>query len=306
MKILITGACGLVARSLIAELESNHQLTLVDRTDPREATVFSPGSAERKKVPLETRWPFIKAEITDHAAMREAVRGHDAVIHLAAAVTGLPEHGVETMHANVCGTFAVLDACRLEGVKRFLCASSINAFGTIYWRVSGKAPVYTSMPLTEDFAVQVEDPYSLSKYVNELTCAAFTRGYGMTTAAFRFAGIITDQQYREALAWDGTITSWSDDLFQWVHLEDVAHGIRQAVEHPNLPAHGVYTLGAADTRANETTMQLLERFRPDLAANLTKPLPGRTALMSIDAARQAFGYEPRFRMERKIQRAAAR
>src|SRR5437773_2119301 len=83
-------------------------------------------------------------------------------------------------------------AARLAGVRRFFCASSINAFGTFFWRLSGKPVIYRKLPLDESFAPVPEDPYSLSKWVNELTCDAFHRAYGITTAAFRFAGIWDD------------------------------------------------------------------------------------------------------------------
>jgi nucleoside-diphosphate-sugar epimerase len=79
-----------------------------------------------------------------------------------------------------------------------------------------------------------------------------------------------------------------------VHVEDIARGIRQALEKENLPGFGVYTLGAADTRCPEPSAELVARFRPDLP--LTAPLPGRTPLLAIDAAQQAFGYEPQFRL----------
>ena len=298
MKILITGACGWVSRRLIEELETRgHELRLLDYCQPEDATLFVPGSAERQRMPLQTKWPFVKADITDAAAMRQAVEGMDAVIHLAAAVTGLPEHGVKTFHVNACGTYIILDACRLAGVKRFLCASSINAFGTIYWRVSGKPPVYAKMPLDEEFPPVPEDAYSLSKYVNELTCEAFHRGFGITTAAFRFAGVWPEKWHEDARK-NGlkATTAWSDDLYQWVHRYDVCLGIRQALECPTLPGFGAYTLSGPDTRCPEPTMELLRKFRPDLAATVNPPLQGRAPLMCIDKARRAFGYAPQYRL----------
>jgi nucleoside-diphosphate-sugar epimerase len=298
MRVLITGACGMIGRALIKELEGRgHELRLVDRLRPEDATVFVPGSPQRAASPLVTKWPFVQAEITDVDAIKGAVEGMDAVVNLAASVTGLPQFGVETFRDNALGTFIVLDAARQAGHSRFLCASSINAYGTIYWRLSGKPSEYRSMPLDETFDPVPEDPYSLSKYVNELTCAAYTRAYGITTAAFRFAGVWTEAMYEKKVA-DGLAptTAWSDDLFQWVHVTDIATGLRQALEAPGLPTHGVYTLGAADTRCPEPTMEILQRFRPDLAANVTAPLEGRAPLMSIDCARRAFGYDPQYRL----------
>jgi UDP-glucose 4-epimerase len=299
MKVLITGACGFVGRKLIEELEqAGHELRLVDKAPPEEATVFMPSApGGRGAAPFTTSWPFVKAEIMDAAAIAKAVEGCDAMIHLAAAVTGVPEQGINTFHVNSCGTYIALEACRLVGVKRFLCASSINAFGTFYWRLSGKPSPYTTLPLTEAFDVVPEDSYSLSKYVNELTCATFHRAFGITTAAFRFAGVWSDEWY-ETTCKKGLspTTTWSDDIFQWVHRADVVRGIRQALECETLPGYGAYTLGAADTRCPESTMDLLRTYRPDLAATVTEPLPGRAPLLSIAKAQAAFGYAPRFRL----------
>jgi len=153
------------------------------------------------------------------------------------------------------------------------------------------------MPLTEDFKTVEEDPYSLSKRVNEETCATFTRAYGITTAAFRFAGVWNREVYAAQTAQPLPPTeAWNDDLFQWVHAEDVASGLKAALECATLPEFGVYTLSAADMRCPEPTMEILERFRPDLAANVTEELPGRAPLMSITKARRTFGYEPKWRL----------
>ncbi|MGQ9732702.1 MAG: NAD-dependent epimerase/dehydratase family protein [Candidatus Zipacnadales bacterium] len=297
MTVLITGACGWLGRELIKALQHDHDLRLLDRNAPEEATMFLPGQSDRAPAPFQTDLPFIKAELTDVERIREACVGVEAIVHLAASTTGLPEFGVTTFRDNALGTYIVLDEARKAGVQRVLCASSVNAFGTIYWRLSGKPPTYTKMPLDETFPPVPEDPYSLSKWVNEETCAAFHRAYGITTAAFRFAGVWNDRMYEERLAAGlPATTTWSDDLFQWVHWADIIQALKQALEYPNLPGQGVYYLGAADTRCPESTMELLHRFRPDLAATVDPPIEGRGSLISISRAQQAFGYTPQYRL----------
>ncbi len=297
MKVLITGACGFIGRNLIAELEARgHELRLVDSTRPEDATVFG-GSEGRAHIPLVTDWPFIQAEITDPEAMLAACDGMDAVINLAGEPRGLPEIGVHTFRTNALGTFVVIDAAHQAGVQRFMCASSINAYGTFYWRLSGKPAPYTTLPLDESFEPVPEDPYSLSKLVNEQTCAAYNRAYDMTALAFRFAGVWSQDVYNKALEKGLTETlAWSDDLYQWVHVSDIVAGLRQALEETSVSGYGVFTLSAADTRCPEPTLDILQRFRPDLAQNLTAPLEGRAPLLSIKTAQQAFGYSPKFRL----------
>ncbi|HEY3333443.1 MAG TPA: NAD(P)-dependent oxidoreductase [Capsulimonadaceae bacterium] len=297
MKILITGAAGWIARSLTAQLEKDHELVLVDRVAPEDATIFAPHKGGRISMPLVTKWPYIQAAITDETAMRPACEGVDAIVHLAAGVEGLPEIGRATMEANVMGTFVVLDAARLAGVKRVVAASSINTFGTFYWRISGKPVVYDKLPLTEAFPPEPEDPYSLSKLCGEMACDAFTRAYGIKTASLRFGPVWSSDKYDEVMR-EGLppTTSWADDLMSWVHANDIATGIRQAVEAPELPASGAYTLTGPDTRCPEPTMEIIERLRPDLLPTLTEPLVGRAPLVSTARAKAAFGYDPQYRL----------
>jgi nucleoside-diphosphate-sugar epimerase len=221
----------------------------------------------------------------------------DAVINLAGEPRGVPEIAVHTFRSNALGTFVMIDVAHRAGVSRFLCASSINAYGTFFWRLSGQPAPYTKMPLDQSFSPVPEDPYSLSKLVNEETCAAYNRAYGMTAFAFRFAGVWSQDRYAQGLEQGlQPTTAWSDDLYQWVHVEDIVRGLRQALEADTLTGFGVYTLGAGDTRCPEPTMALLERFRPDMAKTVGEPLLGRAPLLSIGAAQTAFGYDPQFRL----------
>ena len=298
MNIVITGACGFIGRKVIEELERRgHALRLVDRQRPEEATMFVPGS--RIRAPFKTEWPFHQADMMDAEAMVRIVEEADAVVHLAALPSGLPESGREAFHYNACGTYTLLDVSRLAGVPRFVAASSINAFGTFYWRIRETPIVYTHLPLTEAYPPEPQDPYSLSKRVNELTCEAFHRAYGMKTAALRFGGVWSEETYAKAMEHGmEPTTAWTDDLYTWVHVRDIATGIRQALEAPDLPGFGAYTLNASDTSCPEPTMELLHRFRPDYISVLTSPIEGRNALISSAKAREAFGFEPAYRLDR--------
>ena len=82
---------------------------------------------------------------------------------------GLPEIAVHTFRSNALRTFVAIDAAQRSGVPRFLCASSINAFGTFFWRLSGKPAPYGTLPLDERLRPVPEDPYSLRKLVRDPT-----------------------------------------------------------------------------------------------------------------------------------------
>jgi len=298
MKIVITGAAGWLGRHVAGILGAEHDLVLLDRVDPAEATIFDPASPTgRSLAPLAPTWPYQRVDISDRDGLRAAFVDADVVVHLAAWPTGTWDLAASTLQTNIMGTINVYEGARDAGVRRVVSASSINAYGTFYWRTSGRTPIRTSLPLTEAVPVEPEDPYSLSKAAGEMIGGTYHRAFGIEVANLRFAGVWAEATYEKALT-NGlpATTAWADDLFQWVHVVDVTTGIALAATVPSVAPEPM-VLGAADTRAPEPTLQLIHRFQPDLAASLVEPLPGRAPLLSIARARTQLGYDPTFRLD---------
>ncbi|QGN34342.1 NAD(P)-dependent oxidoreductase [Microlunatus sp. Gsoil 973] len=295
MKIMITGAAGWLGRRVTARLEHDHDLLLTDSADPAEATIFdgaAPGG--RRRVPLRTDWPYLRADLADTTQLERFAHGADAIIHLAAIPVGDWNNLMPTMQTNVMGTTGILELVRRLDVRRFVNASSINAFGTFFWRVSGLDPVRRELPLTEDEKPVPEDPYSLTKFLSEQIGHAYHRAFGTEVVNLRFAGVIPNERYQKMIT-DGLppTESFPVDLGQWVHEEDVAAGIVLAVTRPTVTSAPI-VLGAADTRLPEPTMEIIRRFRPDLEPYLTEPLPSRAPMLSITRARTRLEYQPQF------------
>ena len=73
--------------------------------------------------PANLGLPEVLTDVADEDAVRAAVAGHDAVVHLAAKVNVVgPE--AEYLRVNVRGTRAVVDACLTVGVERLVHVSS--------------------------------------------------------------------------------------------------------------------------------------------------------------------------------------
>src|SRR4051812_40163870 len=73
-------------------------------------------------VPVEGAPDAVIADLADRAALREAVRGVDAIVHLAAI--SLESSFEKILHANIEGTYHLYEAAREEGVRRIVFASS--------------------------------------------------------------------------------------------------------------------------------------------------------------------------------------
>lgn len=77
--------------------------------------------------PVEGEPDAITADLGDRAALREAVRGVDAVIHLAGI--SLEASFDKILRSNIEGTYNLYEAAREEGVGRIVFASSNHAIG---------------------------------------------------------------------------------------------------------------------------------------------------------------------------------
>jgi nucleoside-diphosphate-sugar epimerase len=106
MRVLVTGTTGMLGRGVA--------LALADRGD--RVTVL-------QRRPAGLGLPEVLADVADPDAVRTAVAGHDAVVHLAAKVNVVgPE--AEYLRVNVEGTRAIIDACLATGVERMVHVSS--------------------------------------------------------------------------------------------------------------------------------------------------------------------------------------
>lgn len=110
MTLAVTGATGFVGQSLLeqARAEGKDVRALARRPQQGRAGV-----------------EWIGGDLHDAGALRELVRGTEAVIHVAGVVNAPDAAGFE--HGNVAGTLNLIEAARAEGVGRFVCVSSLSA-----------------------------------------------------------------------------------------------------------------------------------------------------------------------------------
>lgn len=106
MKVLVTGASGLLGRSTAT--------LLTQRGD--EVTVV-----QRRSSGIDCR--EVLGDVADADVVRRAAKGQDAVLHLAAKVDVLGPLA-DYVRTNVEGTRSVIDACRTQGVGRLVQVSS--------------------------------------------------------------------------------------------------------------------------------------------------------------------------------------
>lgn len=112
MRVLVTGASGMLGRSVVAQVRAaGHEVRTFQRGASGLVTAGVGGIRDAR------------GSVTDRAAVTHAVTGMDAVVHLAAKVS-LAGEPAEFDAVNVEGTRTLLAAARAAGASRFVYISS--------------------------------------------------------------------------------------------------------------------------------------------------------------------------------------
>ena len=171
-RILITGGAGFIGSNLARLALADPRVTGVVVLDD-----LSTGTMENL-VDLDVE--FHEGSITDPGALARAVDGVDAVVHLA-AMASVPQSIADPMRChevNVTGTLQVLEACRRQGVRQVVAASSSAVYG------ANPAPVKS-----ERDWVRPLSPYAVSKSATEQYVLAYQTCFDLSTMAFRFFNV---------------------------------------------------------------------------------------------------------------------
>jgi nucleoside-diphosphate-sugar epimerase len=224
MRILVTGATGPFGRAVCRRLlTAGHDVTAMARNRPQT---------------LVDGVDFMAGDVRDPHAVRNAVSGRDAVVHLAWVVAPL-KSDADTEAINVGGTQNVLEAMVTTGCARLVFSSSVLTYGA----VPGHPPMLTE---TDERRPPPVHLYAAHKKAAE----DIITGSGVDAVLVR-AGIIAGRDV------DNTIFRFfsspalpvpdPDRRQQFVHTDDVARFTAAAVSHPqtgpvNITGEGSVTM----------------------------------------------------------------
>lgn len=132
--------------------------------------------------PIEGDPDAVTADLADKKALREAVRGVDAIIHLAGISLEAPFEKI--LAANIEGTYNLYEAAREEGVQRIVFASSNHAVGFTP-RPQGDTPLDSSALIPIDTPRRPDTFYGLSKSFGEDLAQLYWDKHGLETVSVR-------------------------------------------------------------------------------------------------------------------------
>lgn len=279
--ILVTGGAGFVGSFVCEELlQAGYRVRAFDYLDPQVHEESQRPSYLHPDVEL------MHGDIRDPQAVRTALKGVDAVYHLAALVgVGQSMYQIERYTSvNNCGTAVLLEALIENPVERLVVASSMSIYGEgLYQSPSGtlisdaeRTPAQLQahdweprvegesllpLPTPETKTPALSSVYALSKYDQERLCLIAGRAYGFDAVALRFFNIYGPRQalsnpYTGVLAifaaryLNNRAPLINEDGYQqrdFVHVTDIARACRLALEVPEA-AGQVFNIGSGIPR----------------------------------------------------------
>ncbi len=176
LPVLVTGITGFVGSSLAARLVGLKARVVGLVRDEVAGSNFH-------QLGLEQAVTIVHGSLEDYPLLERTVNEYaiEVVYHLGAqTIVGTANLSpLSTFKSNIEGTWNLLEACRAHpGIRAVVVASSDKAYGT-----------HKQLPYREDFLLDPEYPYDVSKACADLIAKSYFKTYGLPVVITRFANI---------------------------------------------------------------------------------------------------------------------
>jgi UDP-glucose 4-epimerase len=275
MEIAVTGGSGRLGRVLIDQLvKDGHQVRSLDRAAPQTTQV-----PDRNDKAVSVT----QVDLNDLATLTEAIRGCQAVIHLA-AFPGPHGQAPGVVYANNTLTnYNVLYAASALGIRHVCLASSINALGGIASRVGR----FDYFPVDELHPTHNEDDYSLSKWVGEIQADSFARRFPtMTISSLRFHALVPAPPEKQH-SLDTAEAGSARGLWGWTLIDEGARACLLAIK-AEFHGHEVFFITAPTTTSDIPTLELAKHAYPNVPVR--SDLSGHKSFYNCEKAARLLGW----------------
>ena len=292
MKILVTGGAGFIGSHLVKALvEAGYSVRVLDN--------LSTGSLENLRgLSLD----FVKGDVRNYDEVEKAVKGMEAVVHLAALidVSESVEKPLDYLEVNVKGTLNVARASR--NVDTVIFSSSCAVYGEP-----------EKLPIDEDHRINPKSPYAASKAGGEAYIISYANLYGYRPVILRFFNVYGPKQSR---AYSGVITEFirraargdppiiygdGEQTRDFIHVRDAVDAVVRSLKSN---ASGIYNIGSGKaTKISELAYLVLKTMNINALPVYMPPRPGdiRNSVADIKKAKEELHFEPKIPLERGIE-----
>lgn len=276
MKIAVTGAKGRVGQFVIKELLSKGY-------DVKALT-----HSNWEQCPVEQ----VSLDILDYDAVYKALNDCNAVIHLAAIPSPRKDLDSSVFQINTIGTYNIVLASGLLGIKRIAVASSDCALGFTF---AHNRPPVEYLPVDEEHPARPDNGYGLSKIISERICTSMVQRFpDMVIGTLRISHVLDKE---EVLKYD-YFKNWTKDpeggpwnLWSYIDARDCAEAFRLAIE-AKFEGHEVFYIAAPNTRMAIPSMHLIKKYFPE--AILKKDFNAYESLENSTKAEKILEFKTKF------------
>lgn len=302
MKLLVTGGAGFIGSNFVIYMLQQHPDYQIVNVD---ALTYAGNLENLKSVEGNPNYTFVKADITDVAAMDELIgQGVDVVVNFAAEShvdRSILEPDV-FVKTNVLGTQVLLDAAKKYSVTKFVQVSTDEVYGTL-----GATGLFTEeTPLTPN------SPYSASKAGGDLLVRAYHETFGLPVNITRCSNNYGPYQFPEKLIPlmisralnDGALPIYGDGLNirDWLYVEDHCSAIDLVIHNGVIGE--VYNIGGNNERTNMHIVKTIleELGKPESLITYVQDRPGHDRRYGIDPTKitNELGWKPKHTFETGI------
>ncbi|KAI7617718.1 hypothetical protein KC343_g9387 [Hortaea werneckii] len=247
--IAITGARGTVGQEVVRLCASKGYRTIqINRS-------------EGGKVDVSNTEERIADIAGNYEETLNAVKGSDAIIHLAAIPNPVDKQDANVHNNNVNSAFNGFRAAAELGIKTISYASSVNAIGLAY---ANQPLHFDYFPLDEEAASKPTDSYALAKQEAELQARSFVEWFpGTKIACLRIHEVAprADVRKEHQHDWEGAGVK---QLWGWVHPAATARACLLAIEKAdNFEGCEVFNVHARTTAQDIPSRELAQRHYPN-------------------------------------------
>ena len=300
-KAIVTGGAGFIGSHIVDRLvKENYQVLVIDdeSADTHESFYYNKEAF------------YCKESVQNYDKIVSLFSNVDVVFHLAAESRIQPciHNPLMAATANALGTCSVLQASKLNNVRRVVYSSTSASYGEI-----------NKAPFTEEMRPNCLNPYSVSKVAGEEFCRIYYEMYGLETITFRYFNVYGERQplkgqYAPVVGLfqeqhkrgePMTIVGDGEQTRDFTYVSDVVEANMLAATTTNNQAFGqVFNIGTGNSCSIIELTKMVGGPNPEITFIPPRPGELRHAKADISKAKTLLHWEPKTSLKEWITKVA--
>lgn len=299
MKLLVTGGAGFIGSNFIHYWLNKYQGDEIINLD---SLTYAGNLENLSDLANNSRYRFIKGDISDAQIVSQAMTGVDVVVHFAAEshVDRSIVDSTNFIRTNIEGTRSLLEAARSLGNIRFHHISTDEVFGAL---------ALDDAPFNEHSPYDPRSPYSASKAASDHLVRAYFHTYKLPITISNCSNNYGPYQFPEKLI-PLFITNLLDqkklplygsglNVRDWIHVDDHNRGVDLIIQKGKIGE--TYCLGGNSEKNNLEMSRLILQlmgYGEEMIEHVSDRL-GHDLRYAIDfsKAKKDLAWEPEIKLE---------